>query len=223
MFCSLTNALKSKFSWSLSLSGGSQCTECECGGRAQYCNTSTYNPSMWKYWYPVLFPLTILSTILSVRWVACQAELSIAPAWQEPALVYISQEHHWIHLEHRGGGGVDVLARGAYAPPPPPSPVDTPRLYSGNGARNYEARLELGEKGGAGGSSEQDTQLCSQLAREIPRHKMEKKSRVHAQCCHHDALLWLTSGESSNRKYEKQQLLSTQIPCIDHSKYSCES
>ena len=80
--------------------------------------------------------------------------------------------------EHRGGGGVDVLARGAYAPPPPPSPVDTPRLYSGNGARNYEARLELGEKGGAGGSSEQDTQLCSQLAREIPRAQNGKKSRT---------------------------------------------
>ena len=62
------------------------------------------------------------------------------------------------------------------APPPPPSPVDTPRLYSSNGARNYEAwRPREGKKVAAKGySREVDIQLCPQLGCEIPEAQNRK-------------------------------------------------
>ena len=155
------------------------------------------------------------ASALSVRWVACQPELSIAPARQEPPWCILAKNTTEYTYEH---GGVDVLARGHMLCHPLHPLVDTPRLYSGNGARNYEGwRERAREKGGAGGSSEQDTQLCSQLAREILRAQNGKKSRTlnFAIMPSYDSL-----PEGFSRKYENNNCF---LQSIDHSKYSCES
>ena len=67
-------------------------------------------------------------------------------------------EYTWSTLY---GVRAPCTVREAYAPPPPPpSCVDTPRLYSGNGARNYRGGGPGGGKRWRGGC-EHDTQLCS--------------------------------------------------------------